>query len=240
MFSNSRLEGRALEHALASDGCPGIRMKDRSGVFQIVKTFEAKQVRRCMEERVAKLRDDMVAQELFLGKADCPVTLSSGEERSVDVLVWSSVHQDSVFVEVKWTRRSQTVALKWGSKSLPMLRQACSGGLWSRSRRKVKAIGAGVLVVRPGDWLFELSVGSRLISFPKTVSLQRKRKGGRSLPGNQKRKTNPHLKARDKMWRRTAGREMGRRHQRQYRKSKKGKAKRAKTDQRYYKKRCTQ
>ena len=220
MFSKPRLEGRALEHALAGDGGVAIRMKDRE--FQPVCTPEAKQIRRYMDNRVAELRTAMEPQGLYLGPADCPVKLAAGDHISVDVLVWSSAHQGNILTEVKWTRRSQAAALKWGKQSLPKLRAARSGGTWLRSRKEVKAVGTGVLVVRPADWYLELTaLGKSVIKYPKAMLTTKKRASGRSLPGNQKRRTNAHLEALDKEWRRTRGREMGNRHQRKYRQTKK-------------------
>ena len=95
-------------------------------------------------------------------------------------------------VEVKWTRTNLEKALRMGKKSITMLKKACRQGVWSRSRSKVKASMVGVMVVMPGQWCCILSSagGSEWTRYPVAREQSvRKRRGGKSQSGAQKRKT---------------------------------------------------
>ena len=228
-YSTARLEGRALEHALAGEGGFRIRMKNAEGVFDWVGGTAAKDIRMMMTRRVEELKADLKGEGLHVQDADCPVRLGGmgGEERSVDLRLWSSKHNCGVLVEVKWTRRGLNAALKHGRKSLPMLKEACRSGMWSRSRNKVNASMVGVLVVTPTLWHGTLSdvEGSASFQYPSpTAHVPRKRQSGTSLSGSLKRKTNPHSKSLDKKWRKsTKGNKMKKKHLETYRTSTKGK-----------------
>ena len=242
LFSKARLEGRALEHALAGDGGKRIRMKDpKSGSFEWIGGAEAAEIRRYMDTRLGGLREEMQKEGLHIQRADCPVTIGR-EARSVDLCLWSSPHGGNALVEVKWTRRQMGVAMAWGSASLPMLKRACKEGVWMRGGKGVKASVVGVLVVRPQDWCCKLSPasGSTSVQFPSDEGQRtpRRRSRGKSQSGAQKRKCNNDMKANEKEWRRTAGKAMTRRHEAEYRaRSKKAKRRRAKAD-RYRRQRC--
>ena len=139
-----------------------------------------------------------------------------------------------------WTRRSLDVAHGWGWKSVSWLRKACCEGVWVKGRKPVQAKAVGVLVVRPNDWRCTLtpSAGPQRTSVYPRVGEPPKRKSrsGTSMWGNEKRKRNSHLKAMDKLWRKTAGKTMTRRHDAMYRATAAGKASKRKSNKKAYKK----
>ena len=222
-----------MEHALAGDGGKRIRMKDpETGSFEWVGGAAACDIRQFMGTRVGHLREEMRQQGLHIQRADCPVQIGD-ESRSVDVCLWSSPHGGNALVEVKWTRGGMDSTLAWGSTFLPMLGRACKKGIWIRGGKQVKASVVGVLVVRPNDWCCTLSdvSGARSMQFPSVETQATKRRSGRSRSGAQKRKTNRDLKAKDKEWRKTAGKAMTRRHACEYKgRSSKAKQRRAKAE----------
>ena len=239
-YSTPRLEGRALEHALAGDGGFSIRMKDARGEFHPVGGHVAKKIRQEMTMRVALLLPEMKEQglHLVLGDADLPVQLEEGT-RSVDLRLWSKHHQSYALVEVKWTRRSLDVAQAWGWKSVPWLLEACCGGVWQRGRKPVRAGCVGVLVVRPSDWRCILmpSKGQQRKSVYPMAAEPARRRSGHSQAGNLKRKTNAHLRSLEKDWRKKAGKKMTRKHEKTYRNNQAGKASRRKKNQKSFEKR---
>ena len=241
-YSMPRLEGRAREHALAKDSGFRIRMKSSvTGTLEWVGGDRAKAIRLYMCQREATLREELKAQGLFIQDADCPVQISGGyntEAISVDTRIWSRHHHGEALVEVKWTRARLERALTFGKLSLPKLRAACKNGRWIRSGHAVKAALVGVLVVMPGSWALELAnaAGPGATRFPVAArEAVKKRRGGKSLSGAEKRKRNAHLKSLDQIWRKTAGKQMGARHRAIYRKTTKGKAVRSSSNKAYYK-----
>ena len=237
-FSTARLEGRALEDTLAGDRSHRIRMKDdRTRVFRWVGGVEAAEIRKYMAARFSQVKEEMAQHGLTIQDGDCPVRIK-GARRSVDARLWSSFHGANALVEAKWTRGLARDAMAEGEKSLPMLRDACSEGVWLRSRAKVKASVVGVLVVKPSSWRCVLSYtdGSSSAEYP-TVSPPppKKRRGGKSQSGAQKRKTNLKLKAADQLWRKLGrGRIMTRRHEKAYVQTPKGKKARARINKQHY------
>ena len=240
-FSQPRLEGRALEHAVANDSGHRIRMaSDRTGSFEWVGGEEAREIRLRMAGRVVELRQEMEAQGLHIKDADCPVRVSQ-VQRSIDVRLWSSAHQANAVVEVKWTRRALDVAMTWGRKSLPMLRQACAGGRWVRSRREVCASVVGVLVVKPSTWsciLYNAKGSGGRMEFPRaTLATPMKRASGRSQSGAQKRKGNAGRQDAERKWRKgVRGKLVKAKSERQYRNSPKGKRAISKWNVKHYNK----
>ena len=228
-YSTPRLEGRALEHALAGDGGFTIRMKDARGEFHPVGGPLAKNIRKEMAIRVAQLLPELKEQGLHavLGDADLPVKLKE-ETRSVDFRLRDKHHQAYALVKVKWTRRSLDVAQSWGWESVPWLLDACRGGVWLNGRKPVRAGCVGVLVVRQGQ--------QRKSVYPMAAEPVRRR-SGRSQAGNQKRKHNLHLRSLEKGWRKNAGKKMTRKHEKTYRGTDEGKASRKKKNRRQYEKR---
>ena len=214
-YSTPRLEGRALERELAGNRGFCIRMKDAAGKFHVVSGAHAKAIRQYMRVRVAQLAPELKAQALHMraGGADCAVTIGD-ETRSVDVRLWSGHRNAEALVEVKWTHRELYTAHAWGLQSVPWLQQACREGSWQRGRKSVKAGAVGVLVVRPGDWRCTLipTVGAHVIQeFPRGEDATPKRRSrGKSLGGNVKRQNNAQLSAKEKLWRKTKGKEMTR------------------------------
>jgi len=241
-YSTPRKEGRGLEHELAGDSGFALRMKKANGKFDVVRGALAKEIRKYMRGRVAKLIVELQAQGLHMrvGAADCPLKLGE-ETRSVDARLWSGHHNEDALVEVKWTRRSLDTAHAWGWKSVPWLKQACRKGIWQRGRKAVKAGAVGVLVVRPGDLRCTLisAVGAqRIQEFPRAaVVAQTKCSRGKSIAGNEQRKGNEHLKGMDKLWRKTDGKKMTRSHEKAWRQTEEGKAYRRRKNAKNYKKR---
>jgi hypothetical protein len=239
-YSTPRLEGRALEHALAGDGGFTVRMKDARGEFHPVGGPVAKRIRQEMAMRVAQLLLELKEQGLrfVLGDADLPVQLEEGT-RSVDLRLWDTHHQAHALIEVKWTRRSLDVAQAWGWKSVPWLLEACCGGVWQRGRKPVRAGCVGVLVVRPNDWRCTVipSKGQQRKSVYPMAAEPVRRRSGQSQAGNLKRKNNSHLRSLDKGWRKNAGKKMTRQHEKTYGGTDAGKASRRKTNKNHYEKR---
>ena len=75
-FSKGRLEGRALEHALAGDKGLFVRMYDASqGKWVQVKTPEAKAARKYMKGRCEELVLELLQKGFSCSAADMPVIL---------------------------------------------------------------------------------------------------------------------------------------------------------------------
>ena len=188
-----------------------------------------------MRDRAAALREDLKAEGLSILDADCPVRLGGKPPgvKSVDTRIWSARHQSEALVEVKWTRTRMERALTFGMLSYPKLKVACREGRWARSGHAVKAALVGVLVVMPGSWTCMLASaeGPGRTRFPVAA---KKRRGGKSLSGAEKGKREVYLKSLDKVWRKTAGKEMSARHRNEYRKTAGGKAIRARSNKKFY------
>ena len=188
--------------------------------------------------RVEHLKTEMRDQGLYIQAADCPVRIGD-EQRSVDVRLWSSYHSAEAILETKWTRGPIARAMARAEESIPMLRKACQEGRWTRSKARVKASVVGVLVVRPGSWSCVLSQadGSHCVHYPVEQRIRPKKRSGASLSGFQKRSTNAHLYATEKL-RRKIGlpKKTTRAYEEAYRRTAKGKAVRAAANRRYYQK----
>ena len=134
MFSKPRLEGRALEHALAGDGGSSVRMYDKpKEKWVTVTTDVAKEARRYMKERAEELVEDWTQRDLFVCRADLPVTLcqddmeTHGKQISVDILMWSRARGEHALIEVKWGRQDFKGVRERARKFLPKLKAWLSG-----------------------------------------------------------------------------------------------------------------
>ena len=136
-YSKSRLEGRALEHALSQDRGYCIRMAGESGKFDNVRGPEAKEIRVFMAERVETLLSQLAAHGLHRTGGESPVVLPSGEKKSVDLRCWFSPKAANCLLELKWTRQNLQTALAAAKSSLPWLKVAAKGGVWARGRKQV-------------------------------------------------------------------------------------------------------
>lgn len=183
VFSRARLEGRALEHALCSQGGHSIRMQQGSGSWCYVSTDQAKEIRRMMKFRTELLLQDLAKHGLSKVKADASVTVQ-GSSHSVDLVLWCNAQQCQVLVEVKWTRQSIAVSMAQAKQSWSWMRQACDDGRWDGHRNAVKACAVGALVVTPEVWRLELQ--SRGVdpcwaaTYPQPRYLKPARRSGRS------------------------------------------------------------
>jgi hypothetical protein len=155
-FSQPRLEGRALEHALAGFGGDGVRMRDdAAGEWGLVRDARAKAAMAYMRIRADTLRGELASAGLLVQGADRAVRVH-GDDLSVDVRVWAKDHGTEALLEMKWTRQSLSVAMRQGLKKLPMLREASTHGKWLQKNGKpgkvVQAGAVGVLAVGPSSW----------------------------------------------------------------------------------------
>ncbi len=102
-FSKNRLEGRAVEHALAKQSGFHIRMKsDLSGEWVVVRGAEAKGIRVHIEGRITTVLAELAAKGLHLSGGDLPVKLPDGQLRSVDMRSWYGPRAQNVLAEVIW------------------------------------------------------------------------------------------------------------------------------------------
>ena len=162
-FSKVRLEGRALEHALAGDKGPFVRMFDvATGKWVVVKTEVAKTARRYMAGRAKELLQQLCEKGFFCSSADVPVTLHAqdagthGKQISVDVHLWCQGKGEHALVEVKWGRRDFKKVQAKAKGCIPKLKAASLRGRWSRSDRRIAASLVGALSVSPSTWALEL------------------------------------------------------------------------------------
>ena len=156
-FSRARLEGKALEHALAGFDGDGVRMRHDGpkGPWEEVRTPLAKAAMKYAKARAPDLRSELASAGLLVQGADRAVRVGS-DTVSVDVRVWSKDHGMEALLEMKHTRQSLAVSLKSGLKKLPMLKQAAIGGKWLQNNGKpgkdVRAGAIGALAVGPSSW----------------------------------------------------------------------------------------
>ena len=167
-FSRERLEGRALEHALAGDARQSVRMyDDRQDKWVAVSTDSAKAALRLMRARVATLLPELRAAGLSVLGADCPVTVD-GTRHSVDLRVRVMDKRADCLMEVKWSRKSLDVALGDAKKSWSWQRRACQGGRWLargslKPGKPIQAAAVGAVAVGPAAWKepWGISAGTR-------------------------------------------------------------------------------
>ena len=162
--SRPRLEGRALEHALANDRWPGVRVCYQ-GQWKTVMSQEALEARAYMKTRAKKLVEELRDRGLHARGADLAVQLaeddaealgSATRSTSVDLRIFDGTRSGFWLLEVKWTRRSMATSLTEARKSLPKLRAAATSGRWARGRKRVAAIAVGVLAGTPTSWRAEV------------------------------------------------------------------------------------
>ena len=157
-FSTARLEGRALEHALANDRRRGVRML-AGGEWRAVTSPAALEARRFMRVRAASLSEDLKVRGLHVRGADLTAKVELDDvvaAISVDLRLLCASRQGIGLVEVKWTRQSMAVGLAQAEKMLPKLRAAAKSGRWASGRKPIAAVAVGVLVVTPTRWHLEL------------------------------------------------------------------------------------
>jgi hypothetical protein len=185
-FSKARLEGRALEHGLSQDGGHGIRMKGAAGKFIVVVGAQAKEIRRRMKERADKLVSELAAAGLSRKGADCHVRVpqrAATVSKSVDLRVRVCDKNTEALLEVKWTtRRDLSNAVAAAKTSLPWLKDACRGGRWASSGKRVQAGAVGVLAVSSGSWTCKVQAadGTWRLVLPRQSPVVRKSRSGAS------------------------------------------------------------
>ena len=155
-FSQERLEGRALEHALAGDRRDSIRMFDElSGTWVFVKTQAAKAALKCMRGRCKELVRQLQERGLVWEGADKAVTVD-GATMSVDLYLHCTSRDGKALVEVKWGRGPFKACVKRARGCIPKLKAAATKGKWLASRKSVTASLVGALAVSPETWSLEL------------------------------------------------------------------------------------
>lgn len=183
MFSVARLEGRALEHAIAGNSGCHVRMLDKRKRPVLIRSEEAKAARKYMRARYSTLQADLLKRGCSCRGGDRVVKLAQSdakrlgqEQVSVDLLLLCGYGY--ALVEAKWSRRSLQGSLDFGMKCLPKLR-AATQGRWS-SRRAVTAKLVGVLAVSPSAWTLTLisiaSTWATTLSSSDVLEEQRERK----------------------------------------------------------------
>ena len=164
-FDTCRLEGRALEHALANDAGHGIRMKTPAGAFVVVQSPSAKAIRLQMKARSDLLLEELAARGLNRAGADLPFRLSredsealelDSRDMSVDLRLWICQRQGYALVEVKWTRGALRQAMGRARSQLGKLERAALNGVWLRSRHGIEAIAVGAMAAGSKSWSLEL------------------------------------------------------------------------------------
>ena len=90
-FSKARLEGRALEHVVAGDTAPGIRMREEStGKWAAVKTQDAKAALQYMKVRGKEVMEQLPARGLTSSGGDVPTTHQKDKVSSWQLVVQPS------------------------------------------------------------------------------------------------------------------------------------------------------
>ena len=127
MFSVARLEGRALEHAIAGNSGCHVRMLDKRKRPVLIRSEEAKAARKYMRARYSTLQADLLKRGCSCRGGDRVVKLAQSdakrlgqEQVSVDLLLLCGYGY--ALVEAKWSRRSLQGSLDFGMKCLPKLR----------------------------------------------------------------------------------------------------------------------
>jgi hypothetical protein len=162
-FSKARLEGRALEHALAGDRGSSVRMYDeRAKRWVQVRTLVAKAAMLYMRCRAKVLVAQLLERGFACKSADVPATLHKqdagkyGKSISVDLRLHCKAKAGGALVEVKWTRGRKADAVRRVRGCIPKLKAASLRGRWNGSDRRISAALVGFLVVCPKTWSLEL------------------------------------------------------------------------------------
>eukprot|EP00973_Karenia_brevis_P078427 10888825-Karenia_brevis.AAC.1 len=195
-FSNSRLEGRALEHVLAGDKGLYVRMHvEKEDRWVNLRTAEAKSAKKYMEERGGALLAELSERGLSCLHGDRPVRLADADVRalslqkntiSVDMVLWCSCLQGNALVEVKWGRGALSKTLEGARASMAKLKAGGMRGKWQAGRKAVKASAVGALAVSPKRWVLELEsldgrwIGSYSSEDPLPEPQPRKKQSGSS------------------------------------------------------------
>ena len=177
-FSKPRLEGRALEQALAGSKRRGVRMlNSRTQEWALVTDSRALGAVALMKQRAASLKADMAKAGLSIQGADRAARVGDGDI-SVDVRAWVTEWSTEALLEVKWTRQSFSEARAEAKNKIPVLKEACASGRWLQANGKpgkpIKAAAVGVLLVGPRAWDCSIHsiVGSKTATFgPKLINL---------------------------------------------------------------------
>jgi hypothetical protein len=174
-FSKPRLEGRALEQALAGSKRRGVRMfNSRTQEWALVTDSRALCAVALMKQRAASLKADMAKAGLYIQGADRAARVGDGNI-SVDVRAWMTEWSTEALLEVKWTRQSFSEARAEAKKKIPVLKEACTIGRWLQADGKpgktIKAAAVGVLLVGPRAWDCSVHsiVGSKTATFGPTL-----------------------------------------------------------------------
>jgi hypothetical protein len=155
-FSKERLEGRALEHALAGDRRTSIRMYDeRSGEWVSVATQVAKTALTQMRRRSKDLVQQLQERGFVCSGGDKAVTVD-GSTMSVDLYMQCASRGGWALVEVKWGRKDFKACVRRAKGCIPKLKAAAARGRWLSSRKVVAASIVGALAVSPETWSLEL------------------------------------------------------------------------------------
>ena len=168
MFSKPRLEGRALEHAIAGQSGNYCRMLTDAGEVVLVRSEEAKAARQYMRTRYREVESELAGRGFACQGGDKAAVLAVRDkdalslpkrEISVDLCGWSKQMSRYALVEVKWTRLSLQKSVEKARSSIPKLKAACLRGTWA-SRNPISAGCVGILVVTPTRWRLELQEAS--------------------------------------------------------------------------------
>ena len=151
------MEGKALEGALAGKlPREGVRMKDGSGRWHVIRTPDGKRARAEMLLRAEAVKAELARVGLQVTGGDLPVTMPGGEV-SVDRLCRHP--RGTALIEVKRTRRSCALALYNGKDKIPLLKRAIQNGRWLHGRRSGNRVDAklvGAIAVNPYRWVCHL------------------------------------------------------------------------------------
>ena len=134
-FAKVRLEGKALEDALAGKGGSSVRMLDESsGKWVQVKTEVAKAATRYMAGRSKELVEQLSLRGFLCSSGDMPATLHQqdveayGKQVSVDLYMWCQAKAEHALVEVKWGRGKFKAVRKRARGCIPKLKAASLRG----------------------------------------------------------------------------------------------------------------
>ena len=151
------MEGKALEGALAGKlPREGVRMKDDSGRWHVIRTPDGKRARAEMLLRAEAVKAELARVGLQVTGGDLPVTMPGGDV-SVDLLCEHP--RGTALIEVKWTRRSCALALDKGKEKIPLLKSAIQNGRLLHGRRSGNRVDAklvGAIAVNPYRWVCHL------------------------------------------------------------------------------------
>ena len=157
-FSQSQLEGRALEHEFAKQTGYGIHMCSFEGAWTWVRGGQAREIRKHMRSKVTELQPELEMQGLFVQAADCRVRVDD-ENHSLDLRVYIPEKQTDALFEMKWTRQSLDVSLAQARQSYKWMRKACQRGRWvlrtGKVDKPIQASAVGAIAVGPKGWKAE-------------------------------------------------------------------------------------